>query len=76
MFDNGLLKASEFLRKVRAFAKRNHLSCRWVPEGGSGSHGAVYVGVRLTIVKDTTKELGPGLLADMLKQLDIRKEDL
>jgi predicted RNA binding protein YcfA (HicA-like mRNA interferase family) len=34
------------------------------------------VGDRLTVVKDTRKELGPGLLADMLKQIGIRKEDL
>jgi len=27
-------------------------------------------------VKDLKKELGSGLLADMCKQLDIRKEDL
>jgi len=27
-------------------------------------------------VKDLKKELGPGLLSDMLKQLGIRKEDL
>jgi hypothetical protein len=33
-------------------------------------------GEELTVVKDLTKELGTGLLADMLKQLGIRKEDL
>jgi len=27
-------------------------------------------------VKDLKKEIGPGLLSDMLKQLGIRKEDL
>jgi predicted RNA binding protein YcfA (HicA-like mRNA interferase family) len=41
-----------------------------------GSHGTLYVGDRFTVVKDLKKELGPGLLADMGKQLDIRKEDL
>lgn len=76
MFDNAGLKGSEFLRKVKTFARRKKLTFRWVPERGSGSHGTLYVGAGITIVKDLKKELGPGLLSDMLKQLGIRKEDL
>jgi mRNA interferase HicA len=70
------LKGNEFLRAVRAYAKRRGLTLSWVAHRGSGSHGTLYVGDRLTIVKDTKKELGPGLLAAMLKQLNIRREDL
>jgi len=70
------MKGSEFLRKVKAIAKRSHSLYRWSPERGSGSHGTVYLGHRLAVVKDLKKELGPGLLADMCKQLGIRKEDL
>ena len=70
------VKGSEFLRKVKVAAKRRRLTFRWVPERGVGSHGTVYIGDRFTVVKDLKKELGPGLLADMCKQLDIRKEDL
>jgi mRNA interferase HicA len=70
------VKGSEFLRKVKAIAKRNKLAYRWDPERGAGSHGTLYLGERLTIVKDLKKELGPGLLADMCKQLGIRKADL
>ena len=76
VFENTRVKGSEFLRKVKAVARRNKLTYRWVPERGSGSHGTVYVGAKLTVVKDLKKELGPGLLSDMLKQLGIRKEDL
>lgn len=76
VFDNRNVKGSEFLRKVRSAARRNKLSYRWAPERGSGSHGTLYVGGRFTVVKDLKKELGPGLLSDMLKQLGIRKEDL
>jgi mRNA interferase HicA len=76
VFDNVVVKGSEFLRKVKIVAKRQRLSFHWVPERGSGSHGTLYVGTRYTVVKDLKKELGPGLLADMLKQLGIRKEDL
>ena len=70
------MKAGEFLRKVKAAAKRNKLTYRWVPERGSGSHGTLYLGARFTVVKDLKKELGTGLLSDMCKQLGIRKEDL
>ena len=70
------MKGSEFLRKVKAVAKRNKLAYRWAPERGSGSHGTLYFGDRFTVVKDLKKELGPGLLSDMIKQLGIRKEDL
>jgi mRNA interferase HicA len=76
VFDNESVKGSEFLRKMKVVARRRRLMFRWVPERGSGSHGTLYVGDRLTIVKDLKKELGPGLLSDMLKQLGIRKEDL
>ena len=76
MFDNEAVKGSEFLRKVKSIAKRNGLAYRWNPERGVGSHGTLYLGDRFTVVKDLKKELGPGLLADMCKQLGIRKGDL
>ena len=76
MFDNNTVKGSEFLRKVKAIARREKLAYRWNPERGSGSHGTLYLGGRHTVVKDLKKELGPGLLADMCKQLGIRKEEL
>jgi len=70
------VRAGEFLRKVKVIAKRKQLPYRWSPERGVGSHGTVYLGERFAVVKDLKKELGPGLLADMCKQLGIRKEEL
>ena len=61
---------------MKVVARRKQLTFRWVPERGSGSHGTLYLGDRFTIVKDLKKELGTGLLSDMVKQLGIRKEDL
>ena len=71
-----VVKGSEFLRCVRAAAKRRNLAFEWVAERGAGSHGTLYFGKRFTVVKDLKKEIGPGLLAAMCKQLGIRKEDL
>jgi mRNA interferase HicA len=76
LFDNRKVKGSEFLRRLKRIAKRKKLTYRWNPERGAGSHGTVYLGEGLTVVKDLKKELGPGLLADMCRQLGIRKEDL
>ena len=76
VFDNGFVKGSEFLRKVKAVARGKKLTCQWVAERGSGSHGTFYLGGRFTVVKDLKKEIGPGLLSAMCRQLGIRKEDL
>jgi len=76
LFENQEMKGSEFPRKVKSIAKRNKLAYRWSSERGAGSHGTLYLGDRFTIVKDLKKEIGPGLLADMCKQLGIQKEDL
>jgi mRNA interferase HicA len=76
MFDNQEMKGGEFVRKAKALARRSGLVCRWSPERGAGSHGTLYFGDRITVVKDRKKELGTGLLADMCKQLGIRREDL
>mgnify|MGYP000027915055 CR=1 FL=1 len=70
------MKGSEFLRKLKALAKRKGLGYRWNRERGRGSHGTVYIGDRLTVFKDPKKEIGPGLLSAMCKQLDIDQEDL
>ena len=42
---------------------------------GPGSHGTLYVGDRKTTVKDRKKEIGRGLLARMLADLGISRED-
>jgi mRNA interferase HicA len=69
-------KGSEFLRRLKALARREGMQYRWRPERGVGSHGTVYLGDRFTVVKNPKKELGSGLLSDMCKQLGIRKENL
>lgn len=43
---------------------------------GKGSHGRVYYGSTFTTIKDLNKELGPGLLNKMLKDLRLTKDGL
>ena len=42
---------------------------------GAGSHGTLYAGKRKTTVKDRRKEIGKGLLAKMLADLGIDRDD-
>ena len=42
---------------------------------GPGSHGTLYAGDRKTTVKDRKKEIGKGLLAKMLDDLGIARDD-
>lgn len=57
-------------------ADKQGLAYRWVSSHGVGSHGTLYVGSRLTVVKNLKKEIGPNLLGDMCRQLGIAKKDL
>jgi len=70
------VRGSEFLRRAKVLADRRRLQYLWLAERGVGSHGTLYLGDRFTVVKDLKKEIGPGLLSAMCKQLGIRKEDL
>ena len=67
------MNGREFIRRVRRYGKRSGRSVRFVPRQGKGSHGRLWVGERFTWVPRS--ELGPGLLRQMLSQLQIRKED-
>jgi len=51
------------------------LDVRFVASEGPGSHGTLYAGDRRTTVKDRKKEIGRGLLAKMLVDLGIDRQD-
>ena len=67
------MNGTEFVRRARKYAKRVNKTVRFDPRRGKGSHGVLYVGGRRTIVKRS--ELGPATFRNMLKQLDIPKEE-
>lgn len=49
---------------------------RFESRSGKGSDGRLYYGDRFTTVKDRKKEIGKGLLAEMIKQLGLTPDDL
>ncbi len=63
----------QFVRRARRYAGRTGRSFRYDPRRGRGSHGVLYVGERRTVVQ--RGELKPGTYRNMLKQLDIPKEE-
>jgi mRNA interferase HicA len=70
------MKGSEFVRKVQALARTHGLSCRLDEKRGKGSHVTLYLGERVTIVRNPKDELKTGTLHAMCKQLGIRKDQL
>lgn len=73
MLDFPAMNGSEFVRRAKRYARKSGLSCHFDPSLGKGSHGRLHLGGRITTVP--RKELGKGLLAAMLKDLEIDKED-
>ena len=51
------------------------VSVRLDTKRGKGSHVTLYFGSRKTIVKDRRKELPPGLLSAMIRQLGLERSD-
>jgi len=65
----------QFIVRVRRWARVRNVEVRFVASEGPGSHGTLYAGDRKTTVKDRKKEIGKGLLAKMLRDLGIERED-
>lgn len=70
------MTGDEFVRRVRRLGRRRGVIVRFEKRAGKGSHGRLYFGTRFTTVKDRRKEISAGLLAAMLRQLDLDREDL
>jgi mRNA interferase HicA len=76
VYDNEILTAVEFLRRVKKTARKRNVAYRWVPSHGKGSHGTLYFGDRLTTVQDLNAELPKGTLHVMLKQIGLTLSDI
>jgi hypothetical protein len=65
------VNGKEFIRKSARWAKAQGVTHVVFPSRGKGGHKIVQVGSLKTTVK--TGEIGPGLLAKMMSDLDIPK---
>jgi len=65
----------EFIERVFRLAAERGVPVRLELKRGKGSHALLFYGHRKTVVKDRRKELGPGLLAVMIRQLGLEPAD-
>jgi mRNA interferase HicA len=72
----GFMTGNEFIRKVRRLGRRRDVKVAFVSERGKGSHGTLYYGDKLTIVRNPKDELKTGTLHAMLTQLGVTLSDL
>jgi len=70
------MTGADLIRKLRRLARARGVPFEYQSRHGKGSHGQILFGDRLTTIKDPKKEIGPGLLHDMLKQLRLGRDDL
>ena len=69
------VKGREFVNRVFALGAERNVSVRIDTKRGKGSHATLYYGTRKTVVKDRRKELAPGLLSAMIRQLGLDRSD-
>ena len=65
------------IREAGGRAGRSACPCpsRVEAKRGKGSHVTLYYGARKTVVKDLRKEVAPGLLSAMIRQLGLTRRD-
>ena len=76
MSDTEIVTGAEFLRKVKGAAGRRGVAMRLDHKRGKGSHGTLYFGLHRTILPDLKRELKPGTLRAILRQISLTPQDL
>lgn len=76
MSDTATVTGAELIRRLQKLGRERGVRVRFRAERGKGSHGTLYYGERLTVVKDRRKELSEGLLTAMLQQIGLTRDDL
>jgi len=71
-----LMTGNELIKRLRRIGRICGLSVWIDKKRGCGSHFTLYFGGRYTIMKDRSKESGPGLLKKILGNLGLSKKDL
>ena len=75
MSDDQPVKGGAFIERVAKLGGERGVPVRLDAKRGKGSHVTLYYGDRKTVVKDRRKDIGPGLLAAMIRQLDLEPND-
>jgi mRNA interferase HicA len=70
------MTGNEFIRKIRSLGRKRGVKVVFVPERGKRSHGTLYYGEKLTIVRNPKDELKTGTLHAMLTQLGLTLREL
>lgn len=70
------MKGVEFVQRIRKIGRERSVPVRFDARHGKGSHGRLFYGERFTTVKDRRKEIGEGLLKEMLRQLGLTNADI
>jgi antitoxin HicB len=70
------MTGNELIRRIRRLGRQRGIKVEFVPERGKGSHGTLYFGDRLTIVRNPKDELKTRTLHGMLAQLGLTRTDL
>ena len=60
---------------MRKIGRERRIPVRIDTKRGKGSHITIYYGTRKTVVKDRRKELRPGLLSAMARQMGLTSDD-
>jgi len=64
--DHGAMKGNEFIKRTKKLAKMRGVAFEWCPNMGKGSHGMLFFGDKLTVVRNPKDELKTGTLHAML----------
>ena len=70
------MTGEEVVRRVQRLGRERGVEVRLDSRAGKGSHGRLYYGERFTTIKNRRQEIGVGLLAAMLQQLGLTRDDL
>ena len=69
-------RGNELYRRLQKIGRERSVEVSFETERGKGGHGTVRFGDRYTVMKDRRKEIRPGLLHAMLRQLGLTERDL
>jgi mRNA interferase HicA len=70
------MTGKELLGRITRLGRARGIVVRFDRRHGKGSHGTLHYGSHKTTLKDLRKEIGPGLLGDVLAQLGLTRRDL